>query len=356
MKANHPSGTRTPDRLLHHLGVAVGVLLLVPAVSGATTSYRVVYGHPRVGEYTTTPQRVSLVLSDSYGSYAEDAYAIPGRVMARSHTNSVFGGDNVSAFASTDDFIVTGPSGSDTVSATIFFVVHLDLKHSGIATDNSTSASGLFQFDENYAEAFSIVMGDATSGNGSSYGHDALASYAGGAVDEPVSFTATLPVGAPFGINIGVGGASEAYSAGITDGYVAGEIGDASGHVMDLPAGYTVNSLSWGVVDNVSTGAVAAAPEAAHRNLVLAPLAPNPSVGNATLSYVLPHEGEVSLEILDLQGRIVRMLARGTEQAGVHKLMWDGRDASGHRVSEGVYFARLGFEGQRVTRRLTRLE
>ena len=90
---------------------------------------------------------------------------------------------------------------------------------------------------------------------------------------------------------------------------------------------------------------------------MLASVAPNPSIGDATLSYVLPREGgEVSLEILDLQGRVVRALARGTEEAGVHKVVWDGRDASGHSVTQGIYFARLGFEGRMVTRRLTRLE
>jgi hypothetical protein len=155
---------------------------------------------------------------------------------------------------------------------------------------------------------------------------------------------------------MGVEGASEAYGAGITEGFVAGEIGDANAHVMDLPAGYTVNSASWGIVDNVSTGAVAAVPEAAPRYTLLAPVTPNPSIGDATLSYVLSHEGEVSLEILDLQGRIVRALARGTEGAGAHRLVWDGRDASGRPVTQGVYFARLGFEGRMVTRRLTRLE
>src|SRR5262249_17975251 len=154
--------------------------------------------------------------------YEERAYATPARVMATSQTTSTLGNDDVRAIATTGDFIVTGPAGRDSVNATVYFRLHLGLSHTGVATDNSTSASCSFLFDENSAEFVSVVVGDATSGNGSSYGHDALATYSGGGADQVVSLQVAIPVGIPFGINMGVDAASQAAGYGMTDSYVAG--------------------------------------------------------------------------------------------------------------------------------------
>jgi hypothetical protein len=63
---------------------------------------------------------------------------------------------------------------------------------------------------------------------------------------------------------------------------------------------------------------------------------PNPFNANTIISYDLPKEADVKLEIFDLLGRKVATLTEGMQQAGTHKAIWDG---SGH--SSGIYFYRL---------------
>ncbi|MCC6649816.1 MAG: T9SS type A sorting domain-containing protein [Candidatus Eisenbacteria bacterium] len=83
---------------------------------------------------------------------------------------------------------------------------------------------------------------------------------------------------------------------------------------------------------------------------------PNPARGDATLSYDLPKEGEVSLEVFDLQGRLVRSLARGRQPAGRHSVRWDGRDGAGQSPPAGVYLARIRANGQERQLKLVRAE
>jgi hypothetical protein len=68
--------------------------------------------------------------------------------------------------------------------------------------------------------------------------------------------------------------------------------------------------------------------------------APNPFRG-VTHVRVETSSPEVSLQVFDLRGRLVRTLA-GPTRAGDRYLrfLWDGRDAAGNDVSTGVYFLR----------------
>ena len=51
-------------------------------------------------------------------------------------------------------------------------------------------------------------------------------------------------------------------------------------------------------------------------------------------------------EVYDAAGRLVRRLADGGCEAGVHPLGWDLRDAAGGRVSSGTYFLRVRADGR----------
>ena len=88
------------------------------------------------------------------------------------------------------------------------------------------------------------------------------------------------------------------------------------------------------------------------RELSFAPPAPNPVAVNATLRYALPRAGTVRLAIHDPAGRLVRELASGPREAGTQSESWDLRDASGHAVGAGLYFARLECEGRTIVRRI----
>lgn len=79
----------------------------------------------------------------------------------------------------------------------------------------------------------------------------------------------------------------------------------------------------------------------------LAPLAPNPTAGEATLSFAVPARTHVRLTLLDLQGREVARLADGERIAGLHTAALDARD-----LRPGLYFVRLQAPGVDLRRRL----
>lgn len=93
------------------------------------------------------------------------------------------------------------------------------------------------------------------------------------------------------------------------------------------------------------------APSAPRAGVALA-AAPNPARGSTTVRFLLAQPADVSLDVLDVQGRIVRALVRGERGAGSHTIAWDGDAADGTSAPAGLYFVRLAHPGAapRVTR------
>jgi len=82
--------------------------------------------------------------------------------------------------------------------------------------------------------------------------------------------------------------------------------------------------------------------------------APNPWTSQATLRLAMPVEGDAMIDIIDLQGRLVREVHRGKLPAGVHELRWDGRDMAGNTMAPGVYMARLRTDSEQRMLKLVR--
>lgn len=76
---------------------------------------------------------------------------------------------------------------------------------------------------------------------------------------------------------------------------------------------------------------------------------PNPSFGAVLLTVEADAAGEQRLDVLDVQGRLVRRLSSGWYDRGIRQVKWDGRDASGARAPAGVYLINL-HAGPRVSR------
>ena len=81
--------------------------------------------------------------------------------------------------------------------------------------------------------------------------------------------------------------------------------------------------------------------------------APNPTAGRTAVTFALAEASDVEAEVLDVLGRRVRTLASGPATAGEQRLLWDGRDAAGHRVAPGVHSVRVRAGGAVRARRLT---
>lgn len=68
---------------------------------------------------------------------------------------------------------------------------------------------------------------------------------------------------------------------------------------------------------------------------------PNPFNPTTNIEFLLPHSGQVKIEIYNISGQKVRTLVDQFLKAG-HKLVdWDGKDDNGNDVSSGIYFYRL---------------
>ncbi len=86
---------------------------------------------------------------------------------------------------------------------------------------------------------------------------------------------------------------------------------------------------------------------------LLQPNFPNPVRAAGTdIRFSLAETGPVSLEIYDVQARLVRTLVRGTTSAGDVTLHWDGRTDGGAATANGLYFYRLTTTEEIQTRKL----
>ena len=68
----------------------------------------------------------------------------------------------------------------------------------------------------------------------------------------------------------------------------------------------------------------------------LAQNAPNPFNSQTILSYFLLEPGPTRLEVFTLTGQLVAVLHQGPQQAGYHRLRWDGQDAAGHPLASAL--------------------
>ncbi len=68
---------------------------------------------------------------------------------------------------------------------------------------------------------------------------------------------------------------------------------------------------------------------------------PNPFNPKTTIAFSLREQGQVSLNIYDVKGRLVRTLVDRRLDANLHRVEWDGLGNNGSPVSSGMYFYRI---------------
>ncbi len=78
---------------------------------------------------------------------------------------------------------------------------------------------------------------------------------------------------------------------------------------------------------------------------------PNPFKTVTNISFTLQQPDFITLEVLDLTGRVLRTLLYGYQNAGTHQVTFD---ANG--LSDGIYFYRLHGEGIIETGKMILLE
>lgn len=261
--------------------------------------------------------------------------------------------------ATTDDFIITGP-GSGQVNGTIYFRARASFFRQGGHVNHGGHGGSFFVRVQ--ASSF-LNLGLYNNNNALSSGNGVFTGQSGDAVDVVFSITGNFPINSPFAVtlyteaivgtygnnccNTGIvtvdGGGISPFSGGPLF-----RVGDASGQVMSLPAGYTVNSANWQIVGNQVSGVEEEAPWPVAARLQVFP---NPFAKSTRLAVTAADEFGGVLEIFDLLGRRVRAFE---SLHGSEVVTWDGRDDGGNETPDGIYFVVLkssrGSAVQRVVR------
>jgi len=97
---------------------------------------------------------------------------------------------------------------------------------------------------------------------------------------------------------------------------------EGNGNISLNPGSYTIRAKE--VVKPVSY--------ALHQN------SPNPFNSATKISFDIPEESNVVLNVYDVLGKNIATIADGNYSAGTHSVTWDGKDSNGKVVSTGVYF------------------
>lgn len=111
------------------------------------------------------------------------------------------------------------------------------------------------------------------------------------------------------------------------------------------------NDFGWGIVDALAAlhfldlTATPSAPAAADPLLTWRGNQPNPFNPSTTLRFTLARTTPVTVDVLDVRGRLVRRLHAGALTAGEHAVHWDGCSDDSTPAAGGVYLARLGGDG-----------
>ncbi|MEK7121589.1 MAG: FlgD immunoglobulin-like domain containing protein, partial [Patescibacteria group bacterium] len=84
-------------------------------------------------------------------------------------------------------------------------------------------------------------------------------------------------------------------------------------------------------------------------SFMLAQNFPNPFNAVTMIGFTLPEAGSILLSIYDLNGQMIRTIARGNYQPGRYKMVWDGCDDSGVIVASGIYLYSLKMTDRELT-------
>jgi hypothetical protein len=88
----------------------------------------------------------------------------------------------------------------------------------------------------------------------------------------------------------------------------------------------------------------------------LGPASPNPFSQSTTISFTASGTADVSIDIYNVNGQLVRTVFSGRAAAGDHNVAWDGKDSAGAKVARGVYFCRMSTGSFSATEKVVLLQ
>jgi hypothetical protein len=153
-----------------------------------------------------------------------------------------------------------------------------------------------------------------------------------------------------------VGTSTGLYSTGILEGNKTDwkqESPDLIGNVLVTMADYRgidqklyVATHGNGIYSRTIENGAAVYPEQETAAFKLDQNYPNPLTEGTTLPFSIPEDGMVHIGIYNYNGQLVNDLLWAYQFSGTGSLYWNGRNATGSRVTPGIYIARMDYNGQ----------
>ncbi len=82
-------------------------------------------------------------------------------------------------------------------------------------------------------------------------------------------------------------------------------------------------------------------------NFELLDVFPNPFNASTMVKYKIPNESDISIRIIDINGRVLETIHYGKQLGGTHSLQWNSKN-----VSSGIYFIQLEYKSQILTKKI----
>ena len=79
---------------------------------------------------------------------------------------------------------------------------------------------------------------------------------------------------------------------------------------------------------------------------------PNPFNPSTVIEFSVPQDQDITINIYDIQGRLINTLFDGMIESGYHNVLWNGTDHYGQTVSAGLYLYTLQGEDIGLTRKM----
>ena len=79
---------------------------------------------------------------------------------------------------------------------------------------------------------------------------------------------------------------------------------------------------------------------------------PNPFNPMTTIEYRIPNDSDVTIQIFDLNGKLINTIVNNFRRNGTYKVNWYGRDSSNNLVGSGIYIYRLRSNSVELSRRM----
>jgi len=79
---------------------------------------------------------------------------------------------------------------------------------------------------------------------------------------------------------------------------------------------------------------------------------PNPFNPSTTISFTNIQDGQITIEIFNIQGQKVQTLVNDFYKAGQYQVTWHGTDVQNHNVGSGVYFYQMKSDSFTQTRKM----